>query len=207
MVARIRRVLCGKLNGWKTTEDDDDKTPGIRSRTSCQPLFCCSHATARYIRTTAVAEWKKYTCMQPRPCSQTFMWSSNAVIYAYARIPRDKWKLENLLAKLSRLSLAADAKKALIAHEYMRGLPRTLKFKLLEHNPTPTLDKIAFIHPTIRCRSARATRYQTPTGRSEFSDFYPTATRPAGNITPEPFCAFLRVYYWCEKKACLQGYM
>ena len=52
-----------------------------------------------------------------------------------------KWKLVNLLAKADP-SLPADAKKALIARQYMKGLPRTLKFKLLEHNPTPTLDEL-----------------------------------------------------------------
>ena len=52
-----------------------------------------------------------------------------------------KWELENLLAKTD-LSLPADAKKALVARQYMRCLPRTLKFKLLEQNPARTIDEM-----------------------------------------------------------------
>ena len=43
------------------------------------------NSTARYIRDSSGRVKEIY--VQPRPCSQTFMWSSNAVIYAYARIP------------------------------------------------------------------------------------------------------------------------
>ena len=83
-VARIRRVLRGKLNGWKTTEDDDDKIlklPAfLRGHASGQPLFCYSHATARYISDSWCRLKEIY--VQPRPCSRTFMSSLNAVIYA-----------------------------------------------------------------------------------------------------------------------------
>ena len=39
-------------------------------------------------------------------------------------------------------SFITSRRKGLIARQYMRGLPRTLKFKLLEHNPTPTPDEM-----------------------------------------------------------------
>ena len=55
-----------------------------------------------------------------------------------------KCELDSLLAKADP-SLAPDTKKALLARQYrqyMKGLLRTLQFKLLEHNPTPTLDEM-----------------------------------------------------------------
>ena len=38
--------------------------------------------------------------------------------------------------------LAADARTAFLARQFMRGLPKDLKIKLLQHDPTPTLDRM-----------------------------------------------------------------
>ena len=35
-----------------------------------------------------------------------------------------------------------DAKTALLTRQFSKGLPTTLKLKMLEHNPTPTLDEM-----------------------------------------------------------------
>ena len=101
-VARIRRVLRGKLNGWKTTEDDDDKnpqTPGIPSRTCKRPpaflLFPRNSALhkrqlvqiERNIRATAALQPNFYVEFECRNLR-------------LGEDPADfKWKLENLLAK------------------------------------------------------------------------------------------------------------
>ena len=37
--------------------------------------------------------------------------------------------------------LSSDAKTALVQRQFMKGLPNILKFKLLEQNPTPTLEE------------------------------------------------------------------
>ncbi|CAB3982599.1 Hypothetical predicted protein [Paramuricea clavata] len=50
-----------------------------------------------------------------------------------------KWELENILSKADS-TLSNDAKTALLTRQFSRGLPPTLK--LLEHNPTPTLNEM-----------------------------------------------------------------
>ena len=56
-----------------------------------------------------------------------------------------KWDLEQILLKADPL-LDDQAKEALIVRQFMRGLPRNIKIKLLESDPTPTLaNMIAFV--------------------------------------------------------------
>ena len=52
-----------------------------------------------------------------------------------------KWELENILSKANP-SHSHDAKTALLTRQFLKGLPTTLKLKMLEHNPTPTLDEM-----------------------------------------------------------------
>ena len=56
-----------------------------------------------------------------------------------------KWELEILLAKADP-ELSNDAKTALIQRQFMKGLPDTIKHRLLEHNPTPNLEEMLSIH-------------------------------------------------------------
>ena len=55
--------------------------------------------------------------------------------------PVYKLELENILSKADP-SLSNDAKTALLTRQFSKGLPTTLKLKMLEHNPTPTLDEM-----------------------------------------------------------------
>ena len=56
-----------------------------------------------------------------------------------------KWDLEQKLLEADPL-LDGQAKEALLLHQFMRGLPRNLKIRILENNPIPTLaNKIAFV--------------------------------------------------------------
>ena len=52
-----------------------------------------------------------------------------------------KWELEQLLEKADA-TLGPEAKSALLSRQFMRGLPSTIRGKLLEHNPTPTLTEM-----------------------------------------------------------------
>jgi hypothetical protein len=52
-----------------------------------------------------------------------------------------KWELENILSKADPC-LSNDTKTALLTRQFSKGLPPTLKLKMLEHNPTPTLDEM-----------------------------------------------------------------
>jgi hypothetical protein len=56
-----------------------------------------------------------------------------------------KWDLEQKLLKADPL-LDDQAKEALLLRQFMRGLPRNLKIRMLENDPTPTLaNMIAFV--------------------------------------------------------------
>ena len=52
-----------------------------------------------------------------------------------------KWELENILSKADPC-LSNDATTALLTRQFLRGLPPTLKLKMLKHNPTPKLDEM-----------------------------------------------------------------
>ena len=93
-----------------------------------------------------MAELKRYTCNRGPTADRENFYAEFECLKA--RSGKDpaffKWELESLLAKADP-SLAADTKKALIARQYrkyMKCLPRTVQFKLLEHHPTPTLDEM-----------------------------------------------------------------
>ena len=49
--------------------------------------------------------------------------------------------LEQLLEKTDP-TLAEEAKSALLCRQFMRGLPNGLRGRLLDHNPTPSLEKM-----------------------------------------------------------------
>ena len=105
-----------------------------------------SGGTVRYIYATTAAELKIYTNNRGPPADSENVFGEFECLKL--RSGDDpallNWELENLLAKADP-SLAPDTKKALLARQYrqyMKGLLRTLQFKLLEHNPTPTLDEM-----------------------------------------------------------------
>ena len=51
------------------------------------------------------------------------------------------WELKNILAKADP-TMKADASTALLSRQFMKGLPPSLRLKLLECNPTPTLTEM-----------------------------------------------------------------
>lgn len=56
-----------------------------------------------------------------------------------------KWELEQILAK-AEPNIDAGAKTALLTRQFMEGLPKNIKLKLLESDPTPDLPKmVAFV--------------------------------------------------------------
>ena len=56
-----------------------------------------------------------------------------------------KWDLEKKLLKADPL-LDNQSKEALLLHQFMRGLLKNLKVKMLENDPTPTLtDMVTFV--------------------------------------------------------------
>ena len=55
-----------------------------------------------------------------------------------------KWELEQILLK-AQPTIDPAAKTALLTRQFMRGLPRNMKIKLLEHDPVPHLPKMLFV--------------------------------------------------------------
>jgi hypothetical protein len=59
-----------------------------------------------------------------------------------------KWELEQLLEKADP-NLAVEAKSALLSRKFMRGLPSSIRRKLLAHNPHANLKRDAEFCPTL----------------------------------------------------------
>ena len=75
-----------------------------------------------------------------------------------------KWDLEQKLLKADPL-LDDQAKEALLLHQFMRGLPRNLKIRMLENYPTPTLaNMVVFVQ-----------RYRAVQGQGGSKDYYDVA--------------------------------
>ena len=51
------------------------------------------------------------------------------------------WNLKELLTKADS-SLQENAREALLSRQFMRGLPEGMRLKLLEANPTPSLEEM-----------------------------------------------------------------
>lgn len=74
-----------------------------------------------------------------------------------------KWELEQLLEKADP-TLAVEAKSALLSRQFMRGLPSTVRVKLLAHNPIPTLtEMLSFVQ---RYRAIEDHHVPAPTSAS-----------------------------------------
>ena len=52
-----------------------------------------------------------------------------------------KWELEQILLE-AQPTIDPAAKTALLTRQFVRGLPRNMKIKLLEHDPVPDLQKM-----------------------------------------------------------------
>ena len=75
-----------------------------------------------------------------------------------------KWDLEQKLLKADPF-LDDQAKEALLLRQFMRGLPRNLKIRMLENDPTPTLaNMVAFVQ-----------RYRAVQGQGGSKDYYDVA--------------------------------
>lgn len=133
---------CCDANGWKTTAETDDKLLKLPAflRGQAASHFYAIPPAQRTKYDDAVAALKTSLC--PAANRETFYAEFDHRTLRSGEDPAVyKWELENLLTKADS-SLAKEARLALITRQYMRGLPTHIKFKLLEHNPTPTLDEM-----------------------------------------------------------------
>ena len=133
---------CSAANGWKVTETTDDKILKL-------PAFLRGRAASNFY---AIPEGERRTykdaikSMRRALCPQAKRENFFAEFEQRHLQPEEdpsvyKWELENILSKADP-SLSNDAKAALLTRQFSKGLPPTLKLKMLEHNPTPTLDEM-----------------------------------------------------------------
>ena len=133
---------CSTANGWKVTEASDAKILKL-------PAFLRGRAASNFYaipegerRTYADAVKAMRRALRPPAKRENFF----AEFELRALRPDEdpsvyKWELENILSKADP-TLSNDAKTALLTRQFSRGLPPTLKLKMLEHNPTPTLNEM-----------------------------------------------------------------
>ena len=131
---------CSAANGWKVTEDKDDKVLKL-------PAFLIGQAASHFYaipeddrKTYATAVKGLTRAMCPAAKRENFYAEFEDRVLRPGEDPAVyKWELENILEKADP-TLSGDAKKALVSRQFMRGLPGTIKIKLLEHDATPTLE-------------------------------------------------------------------
>lgn len=139
VVAWLREFdACALANGWKD-EDRIKKLPAfLRGRAASH--FYAIPADDRATYAAAVTKLKEALC--PLVERENLFAHFDARMLRHGEDPAVyKWELEQLLNKADP-TLSADAKAALLARQFMRGLPHGLKSKLIEHNPTATLPEM-----------------------------------------------------------------
>ena len=133
---------CAAANGWKVTEHTDDKIlklPAfLRGRAACN--FYAIPEGERRTYDDAVKSMRRALCPQAKR-ENFFAEFEQRKLRPEEDPSVYKWELENILSKADP-SLSNDAKTALLTRQFSKGLPTTLKLKMLEHNPTPTLDEM-----------------------------------------------------------------
>ena len=132
-VAWLREFdACSAANGWKVTDDTDEKIlklPAFLRGQAASHFHAIPSAALKQAMCPAAHRENFYAEFE----SRTLRSGEDPAVY--------RWELGNLLSKADP-TLSPDATTALISRQYMRGLPYALKLKLLEHNPTPTLEQM-----------------------------------------------------------------
>lgn len=133
---------CCAANGWKVTEANDGKIlklPAFLRGRAASNFYAIPEGERRTYK-DAVKAMQRALC--PKAKRENFFAEFELRILRPEEDPSVyKWELENILSKADS-TLSNDAKTALLTRQFSRGLPPTLKLKMLEHNPTPTLDEM-----------------------------------------------------------------
>ena len=134
--------VCAAANGWKVKEHTDDKIlklpPFLRGRAACN--FYAIPEGDRRTYNDAIKSMRRALCPQAKR-ENFFAEFEQRKLRPEEDPSVYKWELENILSKADP-SLSHDAKTALLTRQFSKGLPTTLKLKMLEHNPTHTLDEM-----------------------------------------------------------------
>lgn len=126
---------CGDANGWKTDEMIKKLPAFLRG-----PAASHFYAIPEDNRKTFEDAIKGLTeAMCPHAQRENFYQQFESRLLRQGEDPAVyKWELEQTLKKADP-SLNEHAKEALLSRQFMRGLPKEMKIKLLESDPTPNL--------------------------------------------------------------------
>ena len=129
---------CALANGWKD-EDKIKKLPAfLRGRAATH--FYATPAEERATYDAATKKLKQALC-PPVERENYYAKFDNRMLRTGEDPSVYKWELEQLLEKADP-NLTVEAKSALLSRQFMRGLPSSIRGKLLAHNPTPTLSEM-----------------------------------------------------------------
>ena len=141
LIAWLREFnACCAANDWTVNETTDHKILKIPAflRGQAASHFYTIPEEKRSSYTDAVKELKKAMCPAAH-CDNFFAEFEHRLLHPGEDPAVFKWELGEILRKAD-LSLSEDVRKALLTRQFLRGLPHTLKIKMLEHDPTPTLE-------------------------------------------------------------------
>lgn len=153
---------CAAANGWKVTDATDEKILKLPAflRGRAASNFYALPENDRKTYADAVKSMRQALCPQANR-ENFFAEFECRTLRAHEDPSVYKWELENLLSKADP-TLSTDAKTALLTRQFSKGLPPSLKLKMLEHNPTPTLDEMIEFTQRFRALSRSATAEISP---------------------------------------------
>lgn len=136
IVAWLREFdACSEANSWKV-EDKIKKLPAFLRGQAASHFYAISEDSRK---TYADAVKKLTEAMCPKENRETFFAKFEARSLRPGEDPSVyRWELEQILLK-AEAEMSGEAKEALLTRQFMRGLPKALKIKLLQDNPTPDL--------------------------------------------------------------------
>lgn len=153
---------CCAANGWTATADRDTKILKLPAflRGRAASNFYATPADERATYEDAVKALRLALC----PVAKRENYYA-AFEQRHLRSEEDpavfKWELENILSKADP-TLSIDAKTALLTRQFLKGLPDTVKFKMLEHNPTPTLEEMVKFTQRFRAVASHVSDQHIP---------------------------------------------
>ena len=129
---------CAEANGWKA-EDKIKKLPAFL-RGQAASHFYAIPEDDRKSYDDASKGLKEALC--PKASRENYFAEFESRMLRAGEDPSVfKWELEQILLK-AQPTIDPAAKTALLTRQFMRGLPRNMKIKLLEHDPVPDLQKM-----------------------------------------------------------------
>ncbi|KAK3751298.1 hypothetical protein QZH41_012203 [Actinostola sp. cb2023] len=133
---------CAEANNWKA-EDKIKNLPAFL-RNQAQSHFYAIPADDRKTYADAAKKLKEAMC--PKTGRENYFSQFEGRMLRPGEDPAVyKWELEEILMKADP-DIEDNAKEVLLGRQFMRGLPKDLKIKMLQHDPTPNLENmISFV--------------------------------------------------------------